>query len=646
MPISLSPGERIVGRPERRMPSTSEIEDIKKAQEILSSMPPFPGGDAGHFHPDFEKLFRLGIRGIREEVTDRKSRATSQDQRVFYQACDLAISGLADYILRVADACEEMGRNEGDEAEWRRLSGICRRISHGPPRTFHEALQLMFCTIVALWFCEDHVMTSPGRMDQTLRSFYEKDLAEGTIGRDEALELICLFYIQLNMICNAGLAMSVMVGGRDGRGNDVTSELTYLCLAARMATQLVYPTVGLAWHEGTPSEVVDFSCRMIATGIGDPAFFNDELIVSGLCDNGVATQDACNYMNSTCVEIKVVGKSNMWVTTPYFNCAQGLLDVMASVVSGKLTEPENFQAFNCLVKDHMAALVGRAAKKLDKVWHQRGISGCFPLASCLIDDCLEKGIDFDRGGARYNWVENSFVGLANLVDGLAAIKHLVYDSREITMGEFAEVLDNDFDGHEHLRLHILNRLPSYGCANREADQLAGEWAEFLQGMTRSNVVGLHPYIPGFFCWVMHDRFGVDTGATPDGRKAGTALADGAGAAQGREKEGPTASVLSTTGWSHRQALGGLVHNVKFSRAAMRTDRDMSALRSLIEVYLSRGGFEIQVNVVDADTLRDAQVHPERHADLLVRVAGYSDYFVHLDPVMQADIIERTEHGTV
>lgn len=500
MPIDLSPGERIVGRPERRTLSVSEMKDIKEAQDGLSSMPPFPGGDAGHFLPDYDKLFRCGIQGIREEIGDRELQATSQDQRTFYQACDLAISGLSDYILRVAKACDETGRNGGDAAEWKRLAGRCRRIHREPPQSFHEALQLMFFSIVALWFGEDHIMTSPGRMDQTLRPFYERDLAAGIISREEALELICLFYIQINMICSAGLAMSVMVGGRDSNGSDATCELTYLCLAARMATQLVYPTIGLAWHEASPSELVDFSCRMISTGIGDPAFFNDDLIVSGLCDNGVAKQDAYNYMNSTCVEIKVVGKSNMWVTTPYFNLARGLLDVMGSITSGERKEPEDFPAFNGLVKEHLSVLVGRTADKLDRIWHQRGVSGCFPLASCFIDDCLAKGLDFDRGGARYNWVENSFVGLANLVDGLIAIKHLVYDRRDISIREFTEILKKDYEDHEHLRLHILSRLPSYGCGNREADRIASEWAEFLQEMTGSNTVGLHPYIPGFFCW--------------------------------------------------------------------------------------------------------------------------------------------------
>ena len=171
-------------------------------------------------------------------------------------------------------------------------------------------------------------------------------------------------------------------------------------------------------------------------------------------------------------------------------------------------------------------------------------------------------------------------------------------------------------------------------------------AEFLEETTESNTVGLHSYVPGFFCWVVHERFGAQTGATPDGRMAGFPLADGAGAAQGREKSGPTASVLSTTKWNHQKALGGLVHNVRFSKQALQTDRDLLALRNLIETFLRRGGFEIQVNVVSADVLRDAQEHPENYPDLLVRVAGYSDYFVHLNPNMQAEIIERTEHMSV
>jgi formate C-acetyltransferase len=504
----------------------------------------------------------------------------------------------------------------------------------------------MFLAIISLWFGEDHGLTTPGRMDQTLRRFYEADLAADRISQEDALELICCLYIQLNMILGLGSAVSVMVGGRDEYGDDVTNELTYLCLLARLATKLSYPTVGLAWYEGTPSELTDFACQLIATGVGDPAFFNDQLIVTGLREHGVSEPDSYNYMNSTCVEIKVVGASNMWVTAPYFNCPKGLLEVMEQITNGSISEPGTFNELNSLVKNRLAETVRGAAVSLDRTWHRRAETGCFPLASCLIKDCLERGLDFDRGGARYNWVENSFVGLANLVDGLFAIKQLVYELKEFSLQELLEILRTNYEGHEDLRWRIINRIPKYGNNYDEIDSLAVEWAEFLIETTESNTVGLHSYVPGFFCWVMHERMGSDTGATPDGRKAGFPLADGAGAAQGREKCGPTASVISTTKWDHREVLGGLVHNVKFSKKALSRDEDLVALRNIIETFMRRGGFEIQINVVSAEELKEAQEHPENYPDLLVRVAGYSDYFVHLNRNMQAEIIARTEHESI
>ena len=646
IPIALSPGERIVGRPELRLPTSEETRELEGVRQVLESIPPFPGGDAGHFHPDFTKLFKLGIKGIGEEIQARQEASATAEQRTFYRSCGIALQGLSAYARRVADVCEGAADFENGALQWCELADICRHVSTEPPSTFHEAIELMYLTIIGLWFGEDHGLTTPGRMDQTLRPFYEADLASGRITREDALELISCLYIQLNMILGPGSALSVMVGGRDDKGRDATCDLTYLCLAARLATQLVYPTVGLAWHEDTPAELTDFACQMLSTGIGDPAFFNDELIAAGLRDHGVSESDSYNYMNSTCVEIKVVGASNIWVTAPYFNCPQAILEVMDLIADGVTPRPPTFAGFNALVEQHLKATVGESAGNLDRIWQRRAETGCFPLASCLIHDCLEKGLDFDRGGARYNWVENSFVGLANLVDSLIAIKLLVYDSKELSLGEFHKILLADYEGCEALRQRILNRLPSYGNDDDEVDALAVEWAEFLAAVTESNTVGLHAYVPGFFCWVMHERLGSTSGATPDGRKAGFPLADGAGAAQGREKCGPTASLLSTTKWNHQKAMGGLVHNVKFSTSALSNDQGLKALKSLIETYIRRGGFEIQVNVVSADILRDAQGHPEKYADLLVRVAGYSDYFVHLDPNMQAEVIARTEHMSV
>ncbi len=625
MPIDILPGERIVGRPLLRDATEAENERLAEAWKVLGTVPPFPGGDAAHFHPDFEKIFRVGIGGIRDEIRSRRD-ISGPDKHAFYDACEIALAACSDYILRVADVCTGP------------MAGICRKVAFDPPSTFHEAVELMFLLIVMLWFGEDHTMTTPGRVDQTLRRFYEAALDAGRITREEALDLICCLYIQLNMICPPGLAVSVLVGGRDADGNDVTNDLTWLCLEARLATHLCYPTVGIAWHEGTPSDLADCACRMIATGVGDPAFFNDELIFFGLRDLGVSERDSRNYMNSTCVEIKPVGASNVWVTHPYFNCPAAMLRAMEQGAA-------DFEAFSTGVKENLASEVRAAAESADRIWNERAERGGFPLASCVTSDCLERGLDFDRGGARYHWVENSFVGLANLVDGMMVVKLLVFDSGRLTLSEFREILNANFEGHEAFRQQILNTIPHYGTDNAEVDALAAEWAQAIEEMSLANTVGGSPYVPGFFCWIMHGEFGRVTSATPDGRRAGTALADGAGAAQGRESAGPTASILSTTKWRHRPAVGGLVHNLKLGKDSLRTDSDLVALRALIETYLRRGGFEIQVNVIDADVLRDAQAHPEAHADLLVRVAGYSDYFTNLNPVLQEEIIARTEHGT-
>jgi len=334
----------------------------------------------------------------------------------------------------------------------------------------------------------------------------------------------------------------------------------------------------------------------------------------------------------------------MWVTAPYVNCARHLLEAIDQVADGE-AGCATFEDFERVVRTHFEAIVGEAARNLDAIWHKRAHTGCFPLASCLIDDCLEKGLDFDRGGARYNWVENSFVGLANLIDGLIAIEHLVYDG-DLSMRQLRDILQRNFADEEPLRQRILNRLPSYGNADEAADAMAAKWAHILIEITGTHQVGPHAYVPGFFCWVMHGRLGAETGATPDGRKAGTALADGAGSAQGRDRCGPTASALSTTAWNHRPALGGLVHNVRFSQSVLADEPGLQALGDLVRTYLRRGGFEIQVNVVSSDVLRAAQLNPEEHADLLVRVAGYSDYFVHLDEQLQDEVISRTEHATL
>jgi formate C-acetyltransferase len=273
----------------------------------------------------------------------------------------------------------------------------------------------------------------------------------------------------------------------------------------------------------------------------------------------------------------------------------------------------------------------------------RRYNGGFPLLSCFVNDCLARGRDIDHGGARYNWIEPSFVGLSNLVDSLAAIRKFVYEEGTVGLGELVEAMAADYAGREDLRLMLLHRAPKYGNDEEEVDALA----TLITGWIRDEVRRYTTYLggqfhSGFFCWVMHEHLGRVTGASADGRRAGFPLGDGSGPAQGRERLGPTAAVLSATKWDHAPHLGGIAVNLKFSRP-----RDVEGfeqrLLEVVKTYLRRGGFEVQVNVVDKETLLSAQEHPERHRDLVVRIGGYSDYFVGLSREMQQEIIMRTEH---
>jgi len=646
LPINIEYGEIPVGKPLIRQLTPEEISEVSRMEEIYRTIPVHPQGDCGHYTPDYSKLLTLGIVGIRREIATYRADTTDHETVSFYDSCDQAMIIMSEYLLRLASECDLLACKKEEFHYLRNIADICRNLVVSPPTTFKEAVQLMFVTIITLWFGEDHGLTTLGRPDQTLWPFYRDDLNAGRITRQDALELISCIYIQLNRILVAGSAESLIVGGRDQNGKDVTNELTYIFLAARGATRLAYPTVGLAWHKKTPEKLMDFCCSLLRTGIGDPAFFNDELISQGLQDLGVSLEDSYNYINSTCVEIKVAGHSYIWVTAPYINCAQIFLDTLAQAAHSGRPEPATYDDFIVMLKKQAELEIQKIAVRHHHLWMQRERLGGSPLASCLTNDCLASGIDFDRGGARYNWVENSFVGLANIADSCMTVKKLVYEQQELSLKDLEHILKTDFADYENLRQKILFQIPKYGNNNDEVDAIAADLASSLIASTESCQVGRHHYVAGFFCWVMHEKLGAETSATPDGRKAGTPLGDGAGAAQGRDRSGPTAAILSTTKWSHRKVMGGLVQNIKFSPQMLSSQKGIKALKSLIETYLIRGGFEIQVNVISRGELEDARLHPEKHAGLVVRVAGYSDYFVHLNAGMQEEIISRSEHENI
>jgi len=273
----------------------------------------------------------------------------------------------------------------------------------------------------------------------------------------------------------------------------------------------------------------------------------------------------------------------------------------------------------------------------------RRLYGRKPLQSIFTRDCLSRGHDIDDGGARYNWVECSFVGAANLVDSLEVIRRMVFGEGELTFHELKKALDADFAGYEVLRMKLLAGNPKYGNNLPETDDLMRQLVDRIQVECARHRLPPDdaPFVPGMFCWVMHQRLGAECRATPDGRKAGFPFADGSGPAQGREMNGPTSAILSVTSWDHAGMIGGIAYNMKFDKSLFSSPNIRKKLRFLIETYLDRGGFETQINVLDSGILAKAQEKPDDYRDLVVRIGGYTDYFTHLSPEMQAEVMQRT-----
>ncbi|NPV46252.1 MAG: hypothetical protein HPY69_04815 [Armatimonadetes bacterium] len=662
LPLELGPDELLVGRASLRPPTPEEQERLAAANEFMAAQPRV-AGQTCHMAVDNEKLLRLGALGVRAEVEACRraldfSDPESLEKDAFYRACLETLEGLISLGRRYADMARKAAAEEPDparKAELERIAAVCERVPAHPAETFHEALQSVHFLTIALVYGEGQPLFNPGRMDRWLGPYYDADLAAGRLTREQAQELIDCYYILINEYVPRGLAIGLMVGGTDAAGQDVTNEVSHLCIEAVAHVGLAYPSVGVCWHEGTPETLTSQACRVMALGKGNPCFFNDAVIQEGLRRAGCSAEQACMYINSTCVEISPIASSNVWVASPYFNTTGLLLELVDDVVAGKVPElpySDNEPPRWGLEELHetyfrrLSGQIAQAVRDQNTYRHARRRFGGFPLQSCFTNDCLARGLDADWGGARHNWIECSFVGLANLVDSLTVIRRLVLEDQVVTLRELRDRVAADFAGCEDFRQLCL-RQPKYGNDVPEVDELAARFTEFVTAECLKHTVLLGDrYYPGFFCWIMHQQLGAVTGASPDGRQAGFPFADGAGPAQGRERSGPTAAIKSTTSWDHTMMLGGLVLNLKFSPSAVDSPESQGKLADLLMTYLRLGGQEVQVNVVRREDLLRARENPSEYKDLVVRIAGYCDYFTGLSEQMQEEVIARTEFEAV
>ena len=620
--------------PDRCEGTETERED---AQAYLSQYPS-PTGQTGHCELHLTPVLEGGIDGVREDIAARLQKARGEAVEA-YQSFLHALDGSSRMIENAAAAARAQGMAT--------IADSCARIAHEQPASFRDAIQLLWFVIFGVMHGEDVGLVVPGHIDRSLHRFYEKDRRTGALDREEALVLIEGLYLLINEHIPDGLAMSVMVGGRDAEGCDVTNDLSYLCVEALRRTRLIYPTVGVCWHESTPEDLVALAVDLIGRGNPNPAFFGDETIQRGLKALGVPHEEACYYINSTCVEITPAKGSNVWVASPYFPTCRILLDEIADEAdSGHVAA--GFEEFRQRYYARLGRHIAAAVDVQNEARRGRRECGRKPLQSVFTRDCIARGRDIDDGGARYNWVECSFVGLANLADSFHVIRHEVFEQKRLTLPQLKAILDADFAGHQTERARFAEAYPKYGHDCAAVDGLFGDTVAFFRSECAKYKIEPDgsAFVPGAFCWVMHEVLGRDCGATPDGRRAGTPFADGCGPAQGREAYGPTAAILSTTSWDHSPMIGGLAYNMKFNSGFFDTPAGFAALRDLILTFLRRGGFETQINVVNTETLRRAREHPEEYRDLLVRIGGYSDYFTRLSPEMQDEIIMRTEFTQV
>ncbi len=652
--VAITRGELIVGRPGHRYAEWAAENPEKQAEIDRANAAARYGhcgvGQDSHMAIDYYRVLELGTSGIRAMIDEKAAALDPMDPESvkkadFYEACRITLRAVEKLTDRYANLAESLAGQEEDEkqaAEYRQIAENCRRVPKYPARSFYEAVQCVCFISYALSvkpLRPSMLQFQLGHPDRYLYPYYKKDRDAGILTDEFAQTLIDCMAIQINRRVPNGLSCGYMVGGRYADGTVVSNELTKMCMRAVEQVRLVYPSVGLCHTSDTPAEDLDIALRILAKGHSHPAIFNDDIIQAGLRYYGLPADESCEYIHSTCVEITPASSSNVWVASPYMNLPQRLLDIL----------PDECGSMEELMQTYLAYIRTKIAENcrnevLNR--YERAKYCVDPLLSCFVKDCIETGVDIEEGGARYNWIMPSFVGVANAADALYTIDQLIFKRGELTFPELKAAMADNYQSAPEL-LAKIRALPKYGndCPDDDApDVYVKRISEYIADTCEDFRVPFKNgrLIPSLFCWIMHDQFGQQTGATPDGRLAGFPLGDGSGPAQGREHEGPTASILSSTCWDHHRFIGGIAVNMKFTKSVF-DDSKMDVMASLVRTYLARGGFEMQINVTSKEILEEARKHPEQYEDLVVRIGGYSDYFVRLSKTMQAEVIERTEH---
>ncbi len=604
----------------------------------------------GHATLDYKTILEKGLAHYSPRIEEKLRRLDTatpdgEKQRTFYRALLIVLEGVECLTGRYRDECErraqELPPEDARRERWQRLQQAFSRILTGPPNSFFEALaRHHFFFVLDGW-------DNGGRVDQLLYPFYEKDLKAGRIDRKRAEDL---FFQALELWGRMEWCWNLRIGGRQADGSDATNELTYAVLEARNRVRRPKPGVSLSIAKTTPKELLKKALEVIATGLGQPALYNEELYVETLQRLGVPWEDAVEYTFGGCTETHIAGKSSG--RDSVFNVAKclelALYNGRVSRTGAKLGletgDPANFASFD----EFFAAYKKQVEYLIDRFVHYRNrlqqiVARLQPalFRSLFVQGSIERGRSDSAGGAIYSHGLVNVFGVPNSANALFAIKRLVFENKLAPMSALIEALDKNFAGCEGLRRLCLAQ-PKYGNDLDEVDALAKEVADHVFGYIQTHTLWNGGRYYGFCAFRNHIGFGEATGATPDGRFAGAPLADSMGPVQGTDTHGPTAMINSVTKLDLSLAIVTPVVNLKFCKEHFAPGQHDNLI-ALVRTYFQKGGLQLQINVVNRETLLDAIEHPENHGDLIVRVAGYCDYFNNLPLAARKEIAARTEY---
>ena len=624
-----------------------------------------------------DKIYRHGFLDLIEDIQNHLAsldyyndpEAYSKEQEL--KAMEIAANAVISFAKRHADKARELAQSETDserKEELNKIAEVCERVPAKAPRNFWEALQ-------SYWFVHLGVIIelnvwdsfNPGRLDQHLHPFYEKELAANTISRELAKELLQCFWVKFNnqpappkvdiTEQQSGTYQDfalINTGGLKIDGSDGVNEVSYMILEVCNEMKLIQPSVCIQMSTENPDKFLMSAVDVVKEGTGQPSMFNTDVIIKEFLRAGKSIEDARVGGPSGCVTISAFGKESC-ILTGYCNWPK-ILEItlhngvdsksgkQVGIKTGDATSFKSFDELFTAYKEQLKYFIDLKIKGNNIIERLYAEHMPAPFMSLLFDDCIKRGKDYHNGGPRYNSTYIQGVGMGTITDSLSAVKYHVFEKHKFTMNELLEGMKTDFEDNEVMRMTLLNKTPKYGNDDDFADEIAQSvfeaYFDTIDG--RPNTKG-GEYRVNLLPTTVHIYFGQVTGATPDGRKAGEPLSDGISPSHGADKHGPTAVIKSVAKIDHSKT-GGTLLNQKFMPDVLVDQEGRRKLADLVKSYFKLGGHHIQFNVIRAETLRDAQEHPENYLNLIVRVAGYSDYFVNIGKDLQNEILARTEQN--